>query len=77
MVRFWSEYITTDRSVKKAMLSKQLIPLEASNLFKFVNWSSLLPEKFKKGHIYKTPTHGSSELTKKYSGILDVKAHHC
>ncbi|XP_052504648.1 arylacetamide deacetylase [Budorcas taxicolor] len=74
MVRFWSEYFTTDRSLKKAMLSNQHIPLESSYLFKFVNWSSLLPEKFKKGHIYKTPTHGSSELAKKYPGILDVKA---
>ena len=74
MVRFWSEYITTDRSVKKAMLSKQLIPLEASNRFKF-NWSSLLSETFKKGHIYKTPIHGSLELAKKYPGILDVTLH--
>ncbi|KAI4548020.1 hypothetical protein MG293_000350 [Ovis ammon polii] len=74
MVRFWSKYFTTDRSLKKAMLSNQHIPLESSHLFKFVNWSSLLPEKFKKGHIYKTPTHGSSELAKKYPGILDVKA---
>ena len=74
MVRFWSEYFTTDRSLKKAMLSNQHISLESSHLFKFVNWSSLLPEKFKKGHIYKTPTHGSSELAKKYPGILDVKA---
>ena len=74
MVRIWNEYFTTDRSLKKAMLSNQHIPLESSHLFKFVNWSSLLPEKFKKGHIYKTPTHGSSELAKKYTGILDVKA---
>ena len=74
MVRFWSEYFTTDRSLKKAMLSNQHIPLESSHLFKFVNWSSLLPEKFKKGHIYKTPTHGSSELAKKYPGILDVES---
>ena len=74
MIRFWSEYFTTDRSLKKAMFSNQHIPLESSHLFKFVNWSSLLPEKFKKGHIYKIPTHGSSELAKKYPGILDVKA---
>lgn len=74
MVRFWSEYFTTDRSLEKAMLSNQHIPLESIHQFKLVNWSSLLPEKFKKGHIYKTPTHGSSELAKKYPGFLDVKA---
>ncbi|XP_062934528.1 arylacetamide deacetylase [Cynocephalus volans] len=74
MVRFWSEYFTTDRSLEKAMLSNQHVPVESSHLFQFVNWSSLLPEKFKKGHIYKNPTHGSSELAKKYPGFLDVRA---
>ncbi|XP_008584385.1 PREDICTED: arylacetamide deacetylase [Galeopterus variegatus] len=74
MVRFWSEYFTTDRSLEEAMLSNQHVPVESSHLFQFVNWSSLLPEKFKKGHIYKNPTHGSSELAKKYPGFLDVRA---
>uniref|UniRef100_A0A8C3YMV8 Alpha/beta hydrolase fold-3 domain-containing protein n=1 Tax=Catagonus wagneri TaxID=51154 RepID=A0A8C3YMV8_9CETA len=74
MVRLWSEYFTTDRSFEKAMLSNQHIPLESIHPFRFVNWSSLLPEKFNKGHINKTPTHGSSELGKKYPGFLDVKA---
>ncbi|XP_057355257.1 arylacetamide deacetylase isoform X1 [Manis pentadactyla] len=74
MVRLWSEYFTTDRSLEKAMLSNQHIPVESSHLFKFVNWSSLLPEKFKKGHVYKKPTYSSSELTKKYPGLLDVRA---
>ncbi|XP_037683121.1 arylacetamide deacetylase-like [Choloepus didactylus] len=74
MVRFWSEYFTTDRSLEKAMHSKQHIPMESSHLFKFVNWSSLLPEKFKKEHVYKNPTYGSSEMAKKYPGFLDVRA---
>ncbi|XP_057595470.1 arylacetamide deacetylase [Hippopotamus amphibius kiboko] len=74
LVRYWSEYFTTDRSLEKAMLSNQHIPLESIHQFKFVNWSSLLPEKFKKGHIYKTPTPGSSVLAKKYPAFLDVKA---
>ncbi|XP_054435615.1 arylacetamide deacetylase-like [Pteronotus mesoamericanus] len=74
MVRFWSEYFTTDRSLEKAMLSNQHVPVESSHLFKFVNWSSLLPEIFKKGHFYRSPTHGTSELFKKYPGFLDVRA---
>ncbi|XP_006901609.1 PREDICTED: arylacetamide deacetylase [Elephantulus edwardii] len=74
MVRFWSEYITTDRSLEKAMLSKQHVPVEASHLFNFVNWSSLLPEKFKKSHFYNSPTAGPSQLAKKYPGFLDVRA---
>ncbi|XP_054569628.1 arylacetamide deacetylase-like [Eptesicus fuscus] len=74
MVRFWSEYFTTDRSLEKAMLINQHVPVESSYLFRFVNWSSLLPEKFKKGHFYSGPTHGPSELARKYSGFLDVRA---
>ncbi|KAK7809780.1 hypothetical protein U0070_002569 [Myodes glareolus] len=74
MARFWSEYFTTDRTLEKAMLLKQHVPLESIHLFQFVNWSSLLPERYKKGHIYKIPTPGSSELSKKYPGFLDVKA---
>uniref|UniRef100_H0XJ52 Alpha/beta hydrolase fold-3 domain-containing protein n=2 Tax=Otolemur garnettii TaxID=30611 RepID=H0XJ52_OTOGA len=74
MVRFWSEYFTTDRSLEKAMLLNQHVPVEAKHLFKFVNWSSLLPEKFKKRHSYNSPTHGNSDLAKKYPGFLDVRA---
>ncbi|XP_007529626.2 arylacetamide deacetylase [Erinaceus europaeus] len=74
MIRFWSEYFTTDRSLEKAMLSNQHVPLESSHLFKFVNWSSLLPERFTKGYVYNNPTFGGSELSKKYPGFLDVKA---
>lgn len=74
MVRFWSEYFTTDRSLEKAMHSNQHVPVESSHLLQFANWSSLLPERFKKGHVYKNPTYGSSELAKKYPGFLDVRA---
>ncbi|XP_003476345.1 arylacetamide deacetylase-like isoform X1 [Cavia porcellus] len=74
LVRFWSEYFTTDRSLEKAMLSNQHVPEESSHLFKFVNWSSLLPERFRKGHVYSNPTYGSSELSQKYPGFLDVRA---
>ncbi|XP_036997025.2 arylacetamide deacetylase-like [Artibeus jamaicensis] len=74
MVRFWSEYFTTDRSLEKAMLSNQHAPVESIHLFKFVNWSSLLPETFKKGHVYNSPTHGTSEVFKKFPGFLDVRA---
>ncbi|XP_077016920.1 arylacetamide deacetylase-like [Tamandua tetradactyla] len=74
MVRFWSEYFTTDRSLEKAMHSNQHVPVESSHLLQFANWSSLLPERFKKGHVYKNPSYGSSELAKKYPGFLDVRA---
>lgn len=73
VVRSWSEYITADRSLEKAMLSNQVVPEESSHLLKFVNWSSLLPKRFKKGHVYNNPTYGSSELSKKYPALLDVR----
>jgi arylacetamide deacetylase len=34
----------------------------------------LLPERFKNGHFYNSPSTGSSELAKKYPGFLDVRA---
>ncbi|XP_005393095.1 PREDICTED: arylacetamide deacetylase-like [Chinchilla lanigera] len=74
LVRLMSEYITTDRSLEKAMLSNQYVPEESSHLLKFVNWSTLLPERFRKGHVYKNPIYGSSELLQKYPGFLDVRA---
>ncbi|XP_075806624.1 arylacetamide deacetylase-like [Microtus pennsylvanicus] len=74
LARFWSEYFTTDRTLEKAMLLNQHVPRESSHLLQFVNWSSLLPERYKKGRVYKSQTPGSSELSKKYPGFLDVKA---
>ncbi|XP_038600387.1 arylacetamide deacetylase-like [Tachyglossus aculeatus] len=74
MVRFWSEYFTTDRALEEAMISSRHVPVESSHLFKFVNWSALLPEKFKKGHVYANPIPGTSDLAKKYPGYLDVRA---
>ncbi|XP_004682395.1 PREDICTED: arylacetamide deacetylase [Condylura cristata] len=74
MIRFWSEYLTADpASLEKAMLSNQHVPAESHHLLKFVNWSSLLPERYIKGNVYKDPTYGSSELAMKYPGLLDVR----
>lgn len=74
MVRFWSEYFTTDTSLTEAMETNQHVPAELSHLFKFVNWSHWLPETFKKGHTYTSPKVGSSTLGQKYSGFLDPRA---
>ncbi|XP_016078071.1 PREDICTED: arylacetamide deacetylase-like [Miniopterus natalensis] len=74
LLRFLSEYFTMDRAFEKAMFFNQHVPVESAHLFKFVNWSSLLPENFKKGHFYNSPTYGTSELAKKYPGFLDVRA---
>ncbi|KFV46232.1 arylacetamide deacetylase isoform X1 [Gavia stellata] len=74
MVRFWSEYFTSDSSLREAMASNSYVPVESSHLFQFVNWSNLLPEEVKKDHIYTSPTYGSSELAQKYPGFLDPRA---
>ncbi|KAJ7324766.1 hypothetical protein JRQ81_017786 [Phrynocephalus forsythii] len=74
MLRFFSEYFTTDPSLMEAMETGQHVPPEASHLFKFVNWSNWLPEKFKKGHVYTVPKHGNSKMGQKYPGLLDPRA---
>ncbi|NXU33099.1 AAAD deacetylase, partial [Thalassarche chlororhynchos] len=74
MVKFWSEYFTSDSSLKEAMASNRHVPVESSHLFQFVNWSNLLPEELKKGYAYTSPAYGSSELAQKYPGFLDPRA---
>ncbi|KAF7481389.1 hypothetical protein GHT09_007310 [Marmota monax] len=73
IIWFYSNYITSDSALRKAMKHNQHVPVEAAPLFKLVNWSSLLPERFLKGHVYKAPTFGRSELARKHPGFLDVR----
>ncbi|NXA29983.1 AAAD deacetylase, partial [Ibidorhyncha struthersii] len=74
MVKFWSEYFTSDSSLTEAMAANKHVPVESSHLFQFVNWSNLLPEELKKDYVYTGPTYGSSELAQKYPGFLDTRA---
>ncbi|KAG8580987.1 hypothetical protein GDO81_007509 [Engystomops pustulosus] len=74
MVRFWSEYFTTDRSLFEAMMSNKHIPSQDAHLFKNVNWSSLLPEDLKKNHVHSIPDSQNTMFLKKYPGLLDVRA---
>ncbi|XP_072264094.1 arylacetamide deacetylase [Pyxicephalus adspersus] len=74
MVRFWSEYFTTDRKLFEAMLSNRHIPPQEAHLYKFVNWSTLLPKSLKNNHVYHKPEYGDSSFVKKYPGILDTRA---
>ncbi|KAM6326673.1 arylacetamide deacetylase-like [Podargus strigoides] len=74
MVKFWSQYFTSDSSLGEAMASNRHVPLESSHLLQFVNWSNLLPEELKKDHVYTSPVYGSSELARKYPGFLDRRA---
>ncbi|KAM4695452.1 arylacetamide deacetylase [Discoglossus pictus] len=74
MVRFWSDYFTTDRTLLEAMRSNKHISSDAAHLFKFVNWSTLLPENLKVNHVYSKPVYGQPQFIKKYPGILDTRA---
>ncbi|XP_069069444.1 arylacetamide deacetylase-like isoform X2 [Pleurodeles waltl] len=74
MVRFWSEYFTTDRTLREAMDSNTHVASDLNHLIKLTNWSTLLPEKLKKNHVYYKPQHGTSEFIKKYPGIIDTRA---
>uniref|UniRef100_A0A6B2F6M7 Alpha/beta hydrolase fold-3 domain-containing protein n=1 Tax=Bothriechis nubestris TaxID=1766655 RepID=A0A6B2F6M7_9SAUR len=73
LIRFFSEYITSDESFAKALETNQHVPAEFNHLFKFVNWSNWLPERFKKGHIYTDPSHRISKIGHKYPGLVDPK----
>ncbi|XP_044523617.1 arylacetamide deacetylase-like [Gracilinanus agilis] len=74
MILFWSRYFTSDKVLEEAMVANQHTPVDSSHLFKFLNWSTLLPERFIKGHVYRNSIHGPSDLAKKYPGFLDVRA---
>ncbi|XP_063162629.1 arylacetamide deacetylase [Candoia aspera] len=73
VIRFYSEYITSDESLFKALETNQHVSAEFNHLFKFVNWSKWLPERFKKGHIYTVQSHRNSKIGQKYAGLLDPR----
>ncbi|NWU82601.1 AAAD deacetylase, partial [Onychorhynchus coronatus] len=74
MVRFWSEYFTSDPSLREAMASNRHVPAESGHLFQFVNWSQLLPAGMREGHAYTGPAYGSAALARRYPGLLDPRA---
>ncbi|KAG7265397.1 hypothetical protein CRUP_027679 [Coryphaenoides rupestris] len=47
MVRFWSEYFTSDKALFRAMMSNTHNGPESADLLKFVNWSAYLPEAYR------------------------------
>ncbi|XP_032081064.1 arylacetamide deacetylase-like [Thamnophis elegans] len=73
VIRFLHEYFPSDDSFSKALETNQHVPAELNHLFKFVNWSKWLPERFKKGHVYTDPSHRNSKTGHKYPGLLDPR----
>ncbi|XP_051874666.1 arylacetamide deacetylase [Pristis pectinata] len=72
MVRFWSEYFSRDKSLLREMMANTHTSLEAKDLSSLVNWSVLLPEKFRKEYKY-TPPGGGKEGTR-VPGVFDPRA---
>ncbi|XP_062355269.1 arylacetamide deacetylase [Cinclus cinclus] len=74
MVRFWSEYFSSDPALREAMASNSHVPPEAGQLWHFVNWSLWLPEDMRKDHRPGGPGLGGAELARRYPGLLDPRA---
>lgn len=55
MVRFWSEYFTSDKTFFRAMMTNTHNSPESAALLKFVNWSAFLPESYRGEYNYSAP----------------------
>ncbi|KAM9318888.1 arylacetamide deacetylase [Pholidichthys leucotaenia] len=55
MVRFWSEYFTSDKALFRAMMANTHNNPESFSLLKFGNWSAFLPEIYHKKYNYSAP----------------------
>ncbi|KAJ8367828.1 hypothetical protein SKAU_G00078560 [Synaphobranchus kaupii] len=74
MVRFWSEYFTSDKSLFRAMMANSHNSPESAGLLKFVNWSVLLPESFHEPYKYSAPVAESSDPSRSLAAIADPRA---
>uniref|UniRef100_A0A8C6I3P2 AADACL2 family member 2 n=1 Tax=Mus spicilegus TaxID=10103 RepID=A0A8C6I3P2_MUSSI len=64
-------YVTEDTALAQAMQRNEHMPKGSRHLFKFVNWSDFLPEKYKKNYVYTEPTLG--KLNVFYPALLDSR----
>lgn len=55
MVRFWSEYFTSDRAFFRAMMTNTHNNQESARLLKFVNWYDFLPKSYHGNYSYSAP----------------------
>ncbi|GAB1287563.1 Arylacetamide deacetylase-like 2 [Apodemus speciosus] len=71
-IRLVSMFYTEDDALRQAMRKNQHMPLESRHLLKFVNWSTLLPEKFRKDRVYTEPVLGRSAFS--LPALMDHRA---
>lgn len=67
-----SLYLTKDEEFPQVMRRNQHMPLESRHLFKYVNWSTLLPKKYRKDHVYTEPILGRSSYS--LPALMDIRA---
>lgn len=70
-IKLLSLYITEDKTFPQAVKSNQHMPLESRHLFKFVNWSTLLPKKYRKDYVYTEPILGRTNYS--LPSLMDVR----
>ncbi|NXD38308.1 AAAD deacetylase, partial [Copsychus sechellarum] len=74
MVRFWSEYFSSEPALREAMASNRHVPAAAEELWRFVNWSVWLPPAMRGAHRPGGPAWGGAELARRHPGLLDPRA---
>ncbi|KAM9812237.1 arylacetamide deacetylase [Syngnathus typhle] len=74
MVRFWSEYFTSDRAFFRAMMANAHNNPESSSLLKFVNWSAFLPETYHGKYNYSAPEVAQREAGLSFESLSDPRA---
>lgn len=71
-IKLVSLFFTKDEALPRAMRKNQHMPLESRHLFRFVNWSTLLPDKYRKDHEYTEPVLGKSAYS--LPALMDPRA---
>ncbi|XP_005344090.1 arylacetamide deacetylase-like 2 [Microtus ochrogaster] len=69
IIKLASLYVTEDKTLLRALLRNEHMPPGSRDLFKFVNWSDFLPEKYKKNYVYREPVLGKLNAT--YPALVD------
>ncbi|XP_036997027.2 arylacetamide deacetylase-like 2 [Artibeus jamaicensis] len=64
-------YLSENKTLTEAMRRNQHMPLESRHLFKFVNWTILLPKKYRKDHVYYEPILGRTNFS--LPALMDVR----
>ena len=70
-IKLLSLYLSEDETLPEAMRRNQYMTVESRHLFKFVNWSILLPKKYRKDHVYTEPILGRTNYS--LPALTDVR----